>query len=80
MPKMLEVENSTNVYRTNKYIVCQKLTIEIHSILQNFILSQDTYYKRTRQRDKEYEKEFGTRLDIDGKRLKSTSYTRKYID
>jgi len=74
------IENATNVYRTKKYIVVQIIDIEYHQSLNNNIYSQDTYYRRTKKRDKYYEKTFVDKININGKRLHSTSYSRKYID
>jgi hypothetical protein len=43
-------------------------------------ISHDTYYHRTRERDAEYELAFFMRDHIDGKRLPSNMYSRKYVD
>lgn len=74
------IENATNVYRTKHHIVKQILSYERHHILDNIVISQDTYYKRTKARDKEYLKHFANKVNINGKRIKTASYIRKYID
>ena len=74
------IEHATNVYRTKNYIVKQIMTYEQHSKLDNIVISQDTFYKRTKARDKEYNKIFASKVNIDGKRMKTASYTRMYVD
>lgn len=69
-----------NVYRTKNYIVTQDLQYKDNVIFDNVLLSHDTYYKRTKKRDSEYITLFSDKERIDGKRIPSTSYTRKYID
>lgn len=69
-----------NVYRTKDYIVAQDLQYKDHNVYDNVLLSHDTYYKRTKKRDAEYELMFEDKDHIDGRRIPSTSYTRKYID
>lgn len=69
-----------NVYRTKNYIVTQDLQYKDNVIFDNVLLSHDTYYKRTKKRDSEYLALFSDKGRIDGKRIPSTSYTRKYID
>ena len=70
-----------NVYRTKDYIVCQKVTL-CHSGKGNtLLLSNDTYLLRTAKRDAEYEFAYKVRgKHIDGKRMCSGSYTRKYVN
>ena len=76
------LQNADNVYRTRTYIVKQ----EIHTTfdeekLMSFIVSEDTYYVRTQNRDAEYNAIFRDRgRKINGKRIKSAMFTRKYID
>ncbi|UKI51948.1 MAG: hypothetical protein L6V79_07310 [Clostridium sp.] len=43
-------------------------------------LSHDTFYRRTKKRDREYELIFAERKHIDGKRIHSTMYGRTYVD
>ena len=74
------MEKATNVYRTKHFIVKQILNYEEHEKLDNIIISQDSFYKRTKIRDKQYNKIFAEKVNIDGKRIKTASSTRNYID
>ena len=69
-----------NVYRTAEYIVKQSLSLQFDDSEGNFVVSNDVFYKRTKRRDNEYEQIFSDRKDIDGRRLPSNMYARKYID
>ena len=71
-------ENATNVYRTKEYLVKQIICIRYGCEEDNVLYSRDTFYKRTPERDREYEILFCRRRNIDGKRLPSTMYTREY--
>ena len=73
------VENATNVYRTSEFIVRQIMEFRNHSERGVAFVSHDTYYLRTPERDAEYELMFFMRDHIDGRRLPSTMYNRKYI-
>lgn len=73
------LKGATNVYRTKQYIVKQILGIQYSQEENNVVFSRDTYYRRTPERDKEYEILFCLRRNIDGKRLPSTMYARIYI-
>ena len=74
------LSGSTNVYRTKKYIVKQCMGMEYHDELDNCFCSQDTFIKRNKARDKEYEKIFSFKQNINGRRIHSTMYSRTYID
>ena len=70
-----------NVYRTKNYIVCQKVSLCRSGEGNTLILSQDTYLLRTYKRDAEYELVYKVRgKKINGKRMRSGTYTRKYVD
>lgn len=71
---------ANNVYRTKNYIVAQTLTYKQSEVFDNVMLSHDTYFKRTRKRDEQYFFYFFDKDNLDGKRIPSTSYTRKYVD
>ena len=73
------LKGATNVYRTKQYIVKQILGIQYSQKENNVVFSRDTYYRRTPERDREYEILFCLRRNIDGKRLPSTMYARIYI-
>ena len=72
------MEQATNVYRTRDYIVKQVIGIQFSCEENNVVFSRDTFYRRTAERDKEYEIIFCRRRNIDGKRLPSTMYAREY--
>ena len=74
------IQDATNVYRTRKFIVKQKIGIQYDSVENNVIFSRATYYFRTKQRDTEYEKIFSIRKNINGKRLPTMMYSREYVD
>ena len=76
--KMLQI--ATNVYRTKKYIVCQIVGMKRDRELDNAAVSQDAYFARTAARDHLYNDVFEDRINIDGRRLPTNMYTRKYID
>lgn len=71
--------NANNVYRTKNYIVKQDISLERDCSGNSILFSTDTYYLRTKKIDKEFENLFKNRDFIDGKRVHSTSYLRKYI-
>ena len=68
-----------NVYRTDNYIVKQVLNICRNEDQANTLISTDTYYERTVDRDFVYGLWFAERKDKNGKRIPATMYTRKYI-
>ena len=74
------LSGATNVYRTKIYIVKQCMGMEYHEELDNAFCSQDTFIKRNKARDKEYEKLFVDKQNINGRRIHSTMYSRVYID
>ena len=76
IPKFLE--NATNVYRTKKYIVKQNACLEYDEFGNGRVFSEDTYYLRNKQLDKEFEFIFKNRGHINGKRVHTTLYTRRY--
>lgn len=71
---------SDNIYRTKNHIVTQHMKYEKSDIYDNALISHDTYYRRTPKRDSEYKMLFEYKDNIDGKRIPSMAYTRKYID
>ena len=72
--------DADNVYRTKSYIVKQVIQIIENDIEDNGIVSHDTYYRRTTARDLAYNMAFMDKVKINGKRLPSTQYTRRYIE
>lgn len=69
-----------NVYRTRDYIVKQELYVIANLEQNNAVLSVDTYYRRTLERDSKYQLLYKDRKHIDGKRLPSNTYVRTYVD
>ena len=72
--------DADNVYRTKSYIVKQVIQIIENDIEENGIISHDTYYRRTSARDLAYNMAFMDKVKINGKRLPSTQYTRRYLE
>lgn len=73
-------EVSTNVYRTKCYVVFQDIAVCKDENGETVLVSNDTYYKRSVVRDFYYLSKYKNRKAINGKRLSTNSYTRKYID
>lgn len=69
-------EDTTNIYRTDEFIVSQHLAFCGDGFGSTSILSEDTFYYRTKLRDMIYEKLFSD----DGKRLRSSMFVRTYIE
>ncbi len=74
------MKNATNVYRTQYYIVRQVIGIRLDCKENNAVYSYDTYFKRTPERDMEYEVVFYCRRNKNGKRLPTTMYARTYVE
>ena len=70
--------DADNVYRTNEFIVRQSIVVQSDKMENTAIISYDTYFRRTRIRDFEFEIMFAERRDINGKRLQSNMYVRTY--
>ncbi len=75
-----DLEQATNVYRTEHYIVLQDLIMSDGGNNEPILISRDTYYLRTILRDFHYLAKFQDRKHLNGKRLHSTTYIRRYID
>ncbi len=70
------LDDATNVYRTEEFIVKQHLSYITDIDGRTRIMSVDTYYSRTKMRDALYEQLFLT----EGRRLHSSMYSRTYIE
>lgn len=70
------MKNATNVYRTEEFIVSQNISFCTGGLGIARILSEDTFYARTKQRNSLYEKLFSN----DGKRIRSSMFVRSYIE
>ena len=73
------LKNATNVYRTRRYIVKQCVTLRSDEYC-TYLFSHDTYYLCTPKRDREYEAVFADRIHVNGKRIHTDMYARKYVD
>lgn len=81
MEKITEfLRDATNVYRTRGYIVKQCVTLGYDEVYGSYLFSRDTYYRRTKIRDRLYEKVFSARKKADGKRIHTSIYVRSYVD
>ena len=72
------LKGASNVYRTPHYIVRQRLGLLYNDEEANQLISRDTYYARTPERDAEYEIRFHKRIKIDGKRIPTNVTVREY--
>lgn len=72
--------DAMNVYRTRDFIVKQVIGIKYSDVENIAVISNDTFYRRTKKRDREYESIFWERKQINGKRIPSTMYARTYVD
>ena len=72
--------DAMNVYRTREFIVKQVVGVKYSEVEDNLVFSHDTFYRRTKKRDREYECIFCERKRIDGKRIPSTMYARTDVD
>lgn len=73
-------QQSWNIYRTQKYIVIQDIYLNECVDGSCVLFSNDTYYLRNRKRNKRYEKQFEKREYINGKRVHTSMYTRRYFE
>ena len=73
------LKNADNIYRTKCFIVKQEIEVAESEVYDNVVISHDTFYLRTPARDKQFEKAFSKKINKNGKRLPSTTTTRKYI-
>ena len=72
--------DAMNIYRTRDFIVKQVIGIKYSDVENIAVISNDTFYRRTKKRDREYERIFSERKQINGKRIPSTMYARTYVD
>ena len=72
------LKGASNVYRTRHFIVRQRLGLLYNDEESNQLISRDTYYARTPERDAEYEIRFHKRIRIDGKRIPTNVTVREY--
>lgn len=70
---------ATNVYRTRGYIVKQCVAFGYDEAYGTYLMSRDTYYRCTAERDREFETAFADRININGKRIRTSMHMRTYI-
>lgn len=70
------LDEATNVYRTEEFIVKQHISYVTDIDGRTRIMSDDTYYYRTKARDRIYDELFLT----EGKRIRSAMYVRAYTE
>ena len=75
-----ELELANNAYRTKNYIVTQRIMFRQTEADGSMIMSVEVFYKRNQERDTIFEKVFENRVNVDGRRLHSTMYTRSYVE
>ena len=75
-----ELELANNAYRTEKYIVTQQIAFEKSEMAGSRLTSDEVFYERNRERDLVFEKVFANRTNINGKRLRVTMYSRRYVN
>lgn len=68
-------ESVTNIYRTPDFIVNQQLSICEGADGRKIVMSRDTYYPRTDERDHAFDCVF----DNNGRRMRTAMFTRTYI-
>lgn len=75
------MHNADNVYRTENYIISQRVHICRNGAKEVQVMSEDTYYLRTLKRDYEYESVFkAERANLDGKRFPTTMHIKRYVE
>jgi hypothetical protein len=73
------IKDATNVYRTKMYVVRQIVALEYDEKEGVNFCSYDTYFRRTAERDAEYEKIFKARRRLNGKRLPAGLRTHDHV-
>ena len=75
------LQGADNVYRTDKFIIRQKISVTTDENLMGMTLSKDTYFLRTEERDAIYNAFFKFREEkINGKRINAQVSIKKYVD
>lgn len=69
-----------NVYRTEHYIVSQRIDIEDDGYDQKTITSVDTYYTRSEKLDFLYETCYAERPNLEGRRVACQESIRFYVN
>ena len=80
MIKTMEfMQDAQNIYRTPDYIVSQKISIILTKQGDTYSFSEDTYYLRNEKIDADYAYAFKHREHIEGKRIQTHTYVRRYV-
>ena len=72
------MERASNVYRTKEFIVKQEISLAHQRLESAKLISSDTYYARTPERDALYERIFRNNKNLEGKRVSTMAYFRSY--
>ena len=75
-----ELKLASNAYRTKNCIVTQRIMFRQTETDGSMIMSVEVFYKRNQERDTIFEKVFEKRVNVNGRRLHSTMYTRSYVE
>lgn len=75
-----KIKTATNTYRTPNFIITQDIKITSDFNENNEVISSDTFYRRNKWRDKQYEYLFRNRKSINGKRMQCTMHSRIFVD
>ena len=78
MPEFINV--AVNIYRTKHYIVKQHIYFMLEQGEHAVFGSDDVYYPRTPQRDREYDRKYKKSLLPNGQRIHTNVYTRYYVE
>ena len=70
-----ELELANNAYRTEKHIVTQQIAFEKSEMAGSRLTSDEVFYERNLV----FEKVFANRTNVNGKRLRVTMYSRRYV-
>lgn len=71
--------DANNVYRTRYYIIKQNISVSTDSDGNTNIHSDDVYYLRNKKLDKQFDECFADRILLNGKRLHTTTHTKRYV-
>lgn len=71
--------NANNVYRTRHYIIKQTISVSTDNYGNTNIYSDDVYYLRNKNLDKRFNECFADRILLNGKRLHTTTHTKRYV-
>ena len=70
--------DADNVYRTESFIVMQKVFILKAKDGKSYSISEDLYVPRSERMEAAYEEAYPNRDPVDGKRIPASTYVRTY--